>query len=147
MKKWKIVLPIIIMIGIMSIVGIFAFGGASTNSAKNTSINNTVFSVDGPAQPQTDYDGMYKVLIPVHKTVPLAQKIYFTYVPYVNGTPEPGLFCIVPQGVDTTHTFMLEVDDGDDTNWDALDIIAWNNESCTVMLQKVHILLPVNSSS
>lgn len=77
--------------------------------------------------------------IPVRKTTD--KPIYFYYTPYKNGIPETGSWCVVPQGIDTTKTFMLGVFDPNMLEYDAVDIRACEDEYGQNTLQKEHITL------
>ena len=134
-KKWKLSILVIILILAVGI-SISVYFLVSTNNSNNT--NEKVFSVDGSAT----LIGNVTLEVPVHKRV--NQTIWFAYVPYKNGIPSVGSYCVVPQGIDTTHTFNLEVDDPNMSSYDSVDIQAYNNQEHSILLQKENVIIPKN---
>jgi restriction endonuclease S subunit len=123
-----------------------ALSGCTLTNNTNNNTNKTYFIIDGPIKVLSN-ETMYDILIPVHKTVPQDQKIWFTYVFYIDGIPTPTVGMIaIPQGIDTTKTFNLEIKEfgemGKTFNYTAVDILAYADQNRTILLQKVHLNIP-----
>jgi len=128
-----------LIIGIISVIAIVLVSGAYVEYSNNTK-NTIYFVVDGPAQ--TGYNqgaGFGQIYVPIHQVG--KQNLTYSYVPYINGTAQPGTLCTVPEGVNTSTTFKIQMMDAPDYVT-AVDIIASPNGNTNVILQKVHV--PVN---
>lgn len=132
MKKYYSIFPILIICFIVSISGCTDNDG--NNSTKTINAPVKYFQVDGNLTDLNDCG--FK--IPVHKTV--NERIYFYYTPYKDNIPEIGGYCMVPQNIDTTKTFMLEIFEPNMTKYNAIDIYVKTNESGPVV-QTEHIIL------
>ena len=134
-KKWKLSIGIVLIILVASISGYFLI---STNGQNNPT-NKTYFAIDGTVQVWNG--GTFEnINVPMHLLT--TQNISFTYVPYYNNTPQTGFIAVIPEGVDTSKTFMLNVPRLG-PNVTGFDILV-HPENSNIILQKIHVDVPTN---
>ncbi len=128
MEKWKIALPIVVVLIIIVIIGFIVFSGQFLAGSDSTfSVTGAATSVGGP------YVGS-AIEVPIHQNV--KGNLTYIFIPYVNGkintTDETIFKNIAPYVSAMTPTF-------NETGVNGVDVIATPPGNQSDALQKTHV--------